>query len=229
MENAMSSVKHLLNDPYQDVDISLMIPSTNFDMFYSLYNTIINTCSSPNKVELLLKIDVLKDFEKFYELCDSSPFKYKILTYPKHNKRCSLHLFFNDLADIASGKFMWVLGEDSLIQTKGWYDSFMETRGAFPDNIYCVVSKFEDERGRGFFPTPAITKEWHKTFGYLTKFPNYDRWLGEIARQTNRIVLLKNLKITMPKGRRVLSKQDRKDVFYPALKKAVRRLKKKLK
>ncbi len=224
-----TDAKVLTANPYDNIDISLIIPSVNFDLFKHLYNSIIRTCSNFDNVEMLLKLDDISDYDEFYNLCVGSQFKFKIITYPKYNSRYSLHHFFNDLGSISSGKMLWMLNDDATIISGDWYTSLINTRNTFKDNIHCVIVPFDkDERKREIIPTPAITREWYDFFGFVTGLPNYDRWICEIAKSINRRVILNSsdLLVTMPKGHRVLSKKGRKEIFYPRLEKAIKKFNK---
>lgn len=226
----MASVKELLNNPYEDVDISLLIPSIDFNNFSVLYRTLIDQCVNPEKVEMLIKLDNISDIDKYYELCSGSPFRYKILIYPKYNSRCTLHVFFNDLGYIASGKIIWILNDDASVTGK-WDKVLLETRDSYNDNIYAVIIPYDNGKGtEQIIPLPAITKEWIHLFGNVTKFPNFDRWIDELSKGINRRVVIKesDLFVSMPTGRRVLSKEDRKTLFYPAVEKSIKRARKKL-
>lgn len=224
------SVAHLLGNPYDGVDISIIVPSAKFETFNKLYLSLINGFSGSSNVELLVKIDDTSEIDLYYEICEQGKFKYKILMYPKYNSRSSLHIFYNDLGRISSGKIIWILTEDAIIRGN-WDQELMNTRGKYKDNIYSVIIPFDNGRGiNQILPSPAITKEWVNLFGCITEFPNFDRWIHELSKGINRRVILTEdqILISMPKGNRGLSKEDKKKIFYPRLSKVIRRAKKKL-
>lgn len=226
----MSSVSHLLTNPYENVDVSLMIPTINYCGFCALYQSLLPGCGDPSKVEMLLKVDDTKDLDKYINLVSSGGFRYKILLYPKYNGRCSLHLFFNDLGHISSGKLVWFLNDDATVKGN-WFEVFRKSRNSFPDNIYAMVIPSDNGKGtKQITPLPAITREWILSLG-TTKFPNYDRWVHEMSCGIKRRVVIseKDLIVSMPQGSRVLSKEDRKTIFYPALERSIKRAKKKIK
>tara|TARA_Y100000034_G_C6874591_1_gene399776 strand:+ start:680 stop:1399 length:720 start_codon:yes stop_codon:yes gene_type:complete len=212
------STEDLLANPYK-VGISLIIPTLNFESFLILYNSLITRCSRPDNVEMLLKIDNLDNIHEYYDLCKRTPFRYKILLYPSFNGRFSLHHFFNDLGAISSGDLIWTLNDDAeIVGGTDWYKPLMSTRNTFEDNIYYVAIPYDNGKGtKQIVPLPVITKEWLKLLGSVTEFPNYDRWLHEIAKAArSRLVLTEEeIVVTMPQGSRVLSKTDRKNIFYP--------------
>lgn len=227
----MTTTQELLANPYE-ISISVIIPTIDFNGFSILYKTLLDTCSNPSDVELILKIDNDKNILDYYKLCEESPFKYKILLYPQYNGRYSLHHFYNDLGSLASGKVIWILNDDAVIVSKNdWYKPLVKTRGSFKDNIYCVMIPYDNGKGtKQIIPTPAFTKEWYNFCKEVTKFPNYDRWLCEMSKGLKRQVIIdeKDILVDMPKGHRVLSKEDRKKIFYPVFNKTLSKLKAKL-
>jgi len=215
------STKELLKNPY-DVSISLIIPTLDFDNFLVLYNSLLNRCSNPGDVEMLLKIDNTDHIDKYDNLCQQTPFKHKIVMYPQHNGRFSLHHFFNDLGAISHGKVVWALNDDAeVVGGKDWYGSLLKTRDTFEDNVYYVAIPYDNGKGtKQIVPLPAISREWLELFkNNVTEFPNYDRWLHELAKFMGRRITLTedDILVTMPQGSRVLSKADRKSIFYPRL------------
>ena len=221
------STTELLANPY-DVSISLIIPTLDIGLFTKLYVSLINRCSNPNDVEMLLKVDDTRYIQEYHDLCVSSPFRYKILTYPSYNGRFSLHHFFNDLGAIASGDIIWTLNDDAeIVGGNDWYVALMKTRDIFSDNIYYVAIPYDNGKGtKQIVPLPAISREWYILLRKVTEFPNYDRWLHEIAKGINRRLVLTedDIVVTMPQGSRVLSKDDRRNIFYPRVDKVIKQL-----
>ena len=227
----MTNTRKLMEDPH-NISLSIIIPTINFKEFQKLHTSLVETCSNTDDVEMVLKIDDSKNMLDYYNLCEGSPFKYKILLYPTYNSRLSLHLFYNDLGNLASGKIIWILNDDVEIVHGDWYKALTKTRNHYKDNIYVAMVPFDNGKGtKQLIPTPAFSKEWVKFCGHVTMFPNYDRWITEMARFLDRRVEIKekDLLITMPKGRRVMSGEDRKKIFYPKFEKVSRKLQRKLK
>jgi len=226
----MSETKELLKDPH-DVSLSIIIPTINFPEYEVFHQTLVDTCSNTEDVELILKTDDSSNIQNYYDLCEKSPFKYKIILYPTYNSRFSLHHFFNDMGKMASGKMIWILNDDVKILHGDWYNALLKTRGTYKDNIYVAMVHFDNGKGiNQIIPTPAFTREWLDFCGHVTLFPNYDRWICEMTKVLDRYVEVpeKDLLITMPKGRRVMSGKDRKELFYPKFEKVSRKLRKKL-
>lgn len=220
------STEELLKNPY-DVSISLIIPTLNFESFMVLYQSLIERCSCPDDVEMLLKIDDIDHISQYYSLCQKTPFKYKIIMYPSFNGRFSLHHFFNDLGSISSGKIVWALTDDAeIVGGEDWYQALLKTRDSFKDNVYYVAIPYDNGKGtKQIVPLPAISKEWLDLFeNNVTEFPNYDRWLHELAKHLDRRIVLTedDILVTMPQGSRVLSKADRKSIFYPRLQQVIK-------
>ncbi len=215
-------------NPYKDVKISLLVSSKSYDDFYKLY---CNLLLSPNikDVELLIKID--KSDDRYYSLLESGPFDFKVIIYPPYNKRLSSHIFFDDLCKISSGKLIWPLYEDCEIVKGDWYTCLMPyvDNRSYKDNIFNIAIPMDNgKRCKQICGANIVTREWFDFFGIISPFPNLDRWLSELSRKIDRYVCVgeDNLISHFPKGRRVLSKQQRKDLFYPLLKKYVEKFQK---
>jgi len=221
--------KTVIANPYQGVDISLIIPSKEYGLFETIFSSLTDTCSCPDKVEVLLKIDDFAN-SRYHKLLFEGPFRFKILVYPKYYSRLSIHWFFNNLCAISSGTFMWLLNDDAeLVNSPDWYKIIMNTRNSYKDNIYYIGVPMDNGKGaKQIVSTPVITREWYNVLGMVAPTSNADRWLYELSKAIKRQVLLKENDILMhlPQGRRALSKSDRKKFFYPLLEKKIRKFKK---
>jgi len=91
-------------NPYRNLDISLIVSSKSYEDFCRLYNYMILPHKDYSNIELMVKIDKMDN--RYYELLDGKSFHYKILCYPPYDKRLSNHIFFNDLCSMSSGKLI---------------------------------------------------------------------------------------------------------------------------
>tara|TARA_Y100000310_G_scaffold345544_1_gene466304 strand:+ start:5256 stop:5951 length:696 start_codon:yes stop_codon:yes gene_type:complete len=227
-----SKIKDLIENPHKEIDISITIPSLYFDKFSSVIESLKRTSSQTERVEVIVKIDSGDDAKKYFDLLSNSGYKCKVIIYPGFNKRYSCQHFYNDMAAVSSGKLIWTMPEDSEIIHGDWYKHLIKTRDCFKDNIYYVSIPMDNGKGsKQIIGAPAVSREWYNVQHQLSCMPNNDRWLHEIAKETKRRIILKEEELLMhfPVGRRVLSKQERKDVFYPAVKKTTKVFLKKIK
>jgi hypothetical protein len=224
----MENIHEAIKDPYMDVDISLLVSSKSYEDFLKLYNSLISSSTSIKHVEILVKVD--DSDERYLRLLDDSPFQFKILSYPPYYKRYSSHNFFNDLGRISSGQLIWPLYEDCSIIKGDWYNCLMKyvDSNLYKDNIFNIAIPMDNGKGcKQICGANIVTKQWVDFFGILSPFPNLDRWLSELSRKIGRYVGLSEDKLLshFPKGHRTLSKQQRKDLFYPSLEKYINKFK----
>lgn len=222
------NIEEIIKDPYFDMNISFMIPTVTYEGFENLYKNLIETASCYDGVEILIKADVAD--KRYTELLDSGPFQYKLLFYPPYHRRNSCHIFHNDLAKIASGKLFWVTYEDCRIIKGDWYKSLMSVirEKKYKDNIFNIAIPMDNGKGyKQICSANIISREWFEFFGTISPYPNSDRWLCELAKKIGRYSGFddKQLVSHFPKGRRVLSKKQRKELFYPKLEKYVKKFK----
>ena len=222
----MENIQDALRDPHANVKISLMVSSKSYDEFEKLYNNLISTSSEISDVEMLVKID--EPDKRYFTLLDGSSFHFKILSYLPYYKRYSNHLFFNELCKISHGKLIWPLYEDCEIINGDWYKSLMKfvNNKFYDDNIYNIAIPMDNGKlHKQICSANIITREWYNFFGIVSPFPNLDRWLRELSKEINRYKYFEEDELLshFPKGHRVLSKRQRKELFYPVLEKYINR------
>ena len=222
----MDNIRDVIKDPYDDIKISLLVSSKSYEDFLALYNNLV--LSSVKYTEILVKID---DYdERYLRLLESSSFRFKILSYPPYHRRYSSHNFFNDLARISSGKLIWPLYEDCEIMNGDWQNCLLKflDYDKYKDNIFNIAIPMDNGKGcKQICGANIITREWFDFFGTVSPYPNLDRWLSELSRKIGRYVGLdeKQLLSHFPKGRRTLSKKQRKELFYPSLEEYINKFK----
>tara|TARA_Y100000310_G_C20570496_1_gene757753 strand:+ start:445 stop:1143 length:699 start_codon:yes stop_codon:yes gene_type:complete len=219
----MSIVK-LIKNPHDDVSLTIVTPSKEFDKYKKVIESLMASSPSATEAEIIVKIDDFVEADRYKDLLEQHQFKYKFITYPSYHGRYSCQHFYNDMARIASGSLIWKMPGDSEIIHGDWYDILCQTRNTFPDNIYYVSIPMDNGKGaKQIIGAPVVTKEWVDVMGSLSEMPNNDRWLHDIAKAIDRRIILKESQLLMhfPKGRRVLSKRERKELYYPAVEKAI--------
>jgi len=216
------STLELIKNPYKDIKISIIIPSIDFVKFSKVIDTLSGNSPNCKHAEILVKIDETIYAAQYENLLRNSIFAFKIMLYPSFNKRYSCLHFYNDLASIASGDIIWQMPDDSAIVHGDWYKVLLNTRNTFSDNIYVISIPMDNGKGaKQIIGAPAITKEWLNFFGCVSPMPNTDRWLHELPKNIGRRIVIKESDLLMhfPEGGRVLSKKDRKELFFPAVEK----------
>ena len=134
------------------------------------------------------------------------------------------------MCKISSGKLIWPLYEDCEIVKGDWYACLLHyiDNRLYKDNIFNIAIPMGNGKGcKGICGANIVTRDWVEFFGKISPFPNLDRWLSELSRKIGRYVCEDNLISHFPKGHRVLSKQQRKDLFYPLLETYIKQFKNK--
>jgi hypothetical protein len=230
----MDNIRELISDPYKNTDISIVTLSVHYDKFAELHDNLLSSSPNFNNVELMVKIDDdNENASKYFELLGKSKFKFKILVYPKFNKILSNHVAWDYLYRMSSGKLIFLMGEDFRIVHGDWYKSISKfiNYDKYSDNIYTVMLPMDNGKGyKQICGAYVVTREWCEVLNSISATPNVDRWIYEVSKSVGRCLHFEESELLShyPKGRRTLSKQQRKDVFYPMLKEAVKAFKSKI-
>lgn len=103
----------------------------------------------------------------------------------------------NNLAQVATGDILVLVGDDCVFRTRGWDSQVLNLWNQYPDNI--LIAYFNDGRNRQKAEHFAIHKDWIKATGHLCPpiFEHFclDMWLEWIAKRLQRLIWLPNLVI----------------------------------
>lgn len=165
----------------QRKDISIIIPTK-----YNIDATVASaskTCTTPQNVEFLIKVDNPTVGQKVNASLAGSSFDYRVIESDitgYHN----IHHFVNTLSKISKGDLLWLLGDDVTIEYGDWYGCLTAMRNVFPDNIYAINTRFDHY----WSPAPAISKEWVNVLGYISPIQIVDTWIRDISVAIGRYV-----------------------------------------
>lgn len=226
MENIEKAIKNI----NIGINISFLVTSIDFNLFSKMCENLLSSSNNFHDVEILLKIDNTKDIDRYSNLLENSIFKYKMLIYPKFFGKYSVFHFYNDLYKISSGKLICALGPDGEIVNGDWHrtlERFVNEK-MYKDNIFNIAIPMDNGRGyKQICGMNIVSREWCDFFGCFSPLPNVDRWHSELSKKIGRCFNIEpnELLSHFPKGRRTLSKKQRKDLFKPALKEAIKKFK----
>jgi hypothetical protein len=181
---------------YEDTDISLLMASrNNHGPFRESVDRFASTCTNPERVEFLVKVDSDDDVGFYRKALSKTGIKYKIVLYDKMDGYNDLHVFYNDLWKISNGKILWMCTDDVVVDDGDWFAKIMGTRDVvYSDNIY--IANFI---GCGeFFPpqrAPAITKELANAIGYVSPYRAWDKYLNALGSAIGRRVSVDGVKL----------------------------------
>lgn len=170
-----------------DIKVSVLMCTFRPDRFKACIKQLAKTCSNPENVEVLIKIDTERtELQQFQDTLAGSPFSHQILCSPKLNEYWSLYLFLNQLSKLARGDVFWYIADEMNLKSHNWYETLISTRNVYQDNIYLF-----SPRGNKIHPkytgVPAISKEWFNTLGFLSPFPEVDVFLVKMAMRLQRL------------------------------------------
>jgi hypothetical protein len=95
---------------------------------------------------------------------------------PKRYGYSGLHQYVNFLAGQATGEWLMLWNDDSVMETEGW-DEIIEAM----DNRYVLWPYVNHDQGGNLFP--IWPQFWYEVLGYASMSPNIDVWVSEIARR----------------------------------------------
>jgi len=160
------------------------------DLFRQVVSSISESCPHPEEVEILVKIDTDDNFitEKNDALKESG-IDYTLLVTDRRNGASDLHLFHNMLGSISTGKFLWLVGDDTpLVKEFDWYSKILETEGTFEDNIHCIKCSGEEFFHTNWNTCPIITREWYDVLGCVSPICPIDAYIERITDNVGRLL-----------------------------------------
>ena len=151
--------------------------------------SLIKTCTNYDQSEILVKVDGEDDIDDYRKFLMDSPFRFRILCYPRYRGYFDYHTYINDLSKLAEGDMVWCMSDDMNILSGDWLNLLLATRGKFEDNIYVVCMR-EVPRRPTANPCPAVSREWIKYFGFFSAVSNIDTFVSRLAFLMGRYVFV---------------------------------------
>ncbi len=171
----------------------LMLSRGRPEIFKECLDSLVATCSHPEMVEVVIKLD-LDDptLPQYFEVLSNIPIHTKTVVYERLNGFYSIHVFHNDLSRIAKGVILWTFCDDMKILSGDWVSALWGTRDRYKDNIY-IIQMPGTVGKEGKMIIPALTKEWINALGFLSPHPNSDRFLDLVATRLGRKISENNI------------------------------------
>lgn len=106
-----------------------------------------------------------------------------VWTAPERYGYAQLHLYFNRLADLASGSWLLLWNDDAIMTTTGWNERIAEV----PDEV--MVADLQSQLSPSFCCFPAVRRRAIVATGgvYSPHTPHVDSWWQDIGRQSGTI------------------------------------------
>jgi hypothetical protein len=177
-------------------------------MLNNLLASILKNTTDPKGIEVLVNTDnddietmgCIGSLEQFYKRINLSIWSGKRPT--------SLHTTINSLAKMAKGQYIFVLNDDTEIQTPNWDSIAIQKISEFKNNnkikddiIYCFVSDNSVDRdvSKGYASFPIISKQATQVLGFFF----YEEFVGlggdssmhRVYKEINRVVNINEILI----------------------------------
>jgi hypothetical protein len=109
---------------------------------------------------------------------------------------------WNRLSDIAKGDLLGLMGDDVVIETKGWDLIIEENAKRYPDGIFMISmldGRKEPEIGKNIgAPHPIMHRKWKETLGFFLPPQFMHRYLDtyskKLAQSLGRYIQLRNVR-----------------------------------
>jgi hypothetical protein len=163
--------------------ISILIPTRKrFEMFTKSISSLYNTCNNINNFEVLVATDfddeeTTNQIKNFFQ---GKP-NIKYFTYERQYYY-GFHHYINDLSSKSDGEFLFLWGDDAVMESKDWDLEILKYSGKF-----CMlspkVSNMETYwRDQGVL-FPIIPKKWFDITGVFSLSPSCDSWADVLSKK----------------------------------------------
>mgnify|MGYP003870282443 CR=1 FL=1 len=143
--------------------------------------SLIETASNPQRVEILLGIDeddtdlpvYLKEHVAPYlkeHAVECKANIFKPLGYE------NLHTYVNTLAQSATGEWIFFWNDDGVMLTEGWDDVIESYNGQFK-----LLAPKDNHNGHPYAIFPILPRDWFQLMDHLSQNAQNDAWLSHIA------------------------------------------------
>lgn len=165
--------------------VSILCPSRhNPDGLLKTINSFEKTCTNNNHVEIIVKLDSDDDVQAYTRTLKSINFQWKILIYPRHRGLYDAHYFDYDLLSISSGKLLWFLCDDLIVEYGDWLEECKKSYDVFSDNIYVLSFNMKKRKNKvkSGDKFPIVSRKLVDLLGYTGLDKNQDRFFRYISK-----------------------------------------------
>jgi glycosyltransferase involved in cell wall biosynthesis len=172
--------------------VSVLIPTRKrINRLKKCLDSFNNKTKDKTIVELILKIDdddlETIEFIKTY----NSEINLKYIISSRENGYGSLHKFYNMMASISIGEFLYIFNDDIYIDTHEWEQIILEYSGKFiilahDTFVYEDSPKFQETGSNIFTPglngNPILPRKIFELWGFISENPMVDYWFELIKK-----------------------------------------------
>lgn len=173
--------------------ISILLPTRKrVDSLRQAIDGCVSLAHNQSNLEFLFKVDD-DDTEtiEFLEWFKTLGIKTQVIISPRGNGYHDMHLWMNQMAELATGKWLFIYNDDAKVITQDWDAIFVaciEQIGKLPTwhgntDVCCCSITTEDRPGaREFF---FIPKKVYEIVGCLARVPHVDTWFTTLMDLVN--------------------------------------------
>lgn len=159
----------------------------------ALIDSLNEMTSELTKLEMFIKIDAddANSLSARDQMVDHAQFPVEVLVDDRLEGYCSLNVFVNRMAKMATGRWLWMLNDDVTVATKGWDDilrGIEESRHTRMGVIRCSYPYPEKERGHN--PNnifPIVSKELTQLIGHYSLTMYNDAYIDNVGEKAGTI------------------------------------------
>ena len=164
--------------------VSILLPTRGrLESLEKSVKSLIDNAIEPEKVEILMRIDdddevSLSNMEKIKNLHTHT----QVIVGSRHKGYQSLHTFCNELAEQATGKWLFIWNDDAIMISEGWDFTFsdLESEGKAPALIQVGEKHKYSPESQPLFttPFPIINKIVYEKLGHISPSYYNDTYVG---------------------------------------------------
>ena len=190
----------LLNKKINNLKISLLLPTRERSKkFTRLIDSINETCTNKQKIEILLLLDEDdNELNEYYNIAKYE--KYKLLNIKIFVKNFKTHSERNNfLAKNSYGDIIFPINDDIIFNTRNWdleIDREFSKIGNSPYSLWINCGQKYNYLHCDF---PIINREWYKRLGYVGseffKFWYLDTWICDLSFRSKKFLITDKIEV----------------------------------
>lgn len=127
--------------------------------------------------------DDIQSLQVWAELPPAKDAQWRAIVVPRMGY-ANLHVYYNALADIATGDWLLLLGDDTFVVTHGWDDLLADKPC---DRIINTGNPNDRNYSRTALMHPAVPRAWHRIMGRIAAYSQFDTYLYAVGTMAARI------------------------------------------
>lgn len=147
------------------INISFLIPARDSgNKFEKTINSLIATCSQPEKIEILVRVDRDDLYDRYASVLKNTNIRFKLICGDRYGGYKTIYLFAQELVSLSIGDFIWPYGDDIYMHQCNWFDEIINTHKKFTDDIYIIYVK-KARKKQWALEMPIFTRRLNNLFG----------------------------------------------------------------